>query len=336
MNWGRDWGRGRTFVVGLALVVLALGGCSSEDAEGASTTTEAAEADASGSFELLSYNVAGLPQEISKANPKDNIPKISPLLEPYDVVLTQEDFDWWKPDGLASKADFVNYHDRLRAEVTHEFQTSQHPGPEAVGIDIAEDRPLMELGDGLGVLSRLPIDEDATRVPWTDCEGGFDSGASDCLAMKGFLVTTLTLADGVEVDLYNLHGEAGGGEADQALQADDYEQLAAYIVENSEGRAVILGGDTNLHTDLEHEDAADGADIEIWETFLEATGLTDACTATDCDRPGAIDKVAFRSGDGVDLEVSSHAFVEDDFLDEAGEDLSDHPPLAVGFAWQSA
>ena len=96
---------------------------------------------------------------------------------------------------------------------------------------------------------------------------------------------------------------------------------------------MILGGDTNLHTDLEHPDAADGADIEIWETFLEATGLTDACTATDCDRPGDIDKVAFRSGEGVDLEALAHAFVEDRFVDDAGEALSDHPPLVVRFAW---
>jgi hypothetical protein len=154
--------------------------------------------------------------------------------------------------------------------------------------------------------------------------------------MKGFLHTTITLDDGVEVDLYDLHGEAGGGPEDQALQAADFEQLAAYIAERSEGRPIILGGDTNLHTDLEHPDAADGADIEIWETFLEVTGLTDACAATDCDRPGDIDKVAFRSGEGVDLEVRSHAFTEDEFLDASGEDLSDHPPLVVGFAWMPA
>jgi hypothetical protein len=130
-----------------------------------------------------------------------------------------------------------------------------------VGIDPAVDRPLLELGDGLGVLSRLPIDEDAERVPWDGCFGGFDSGASDCLAMKGFLVTTLTLDDGVEIDLYNLHGEAGGGPEDQALQERDYQQLATYLAQRSAGRAVIVAGDTNLHTDREHPDGGDGGRV---------------------------------------------------------------------------
>jgi len=334
-------GRGaRVAAIGGALLlgVAALAGCSGGSSDGGAapesgSPSSASETPTSGTFSLLSYNVAGLPQEISKEQPGVNLPKISPLLNDYDVVITQEDFDWWKPGGLASTVDFVNYHDRLRADATHEFATTAHPGPEAVGIDIEADRPNMELGDGLGVLSRLPIEEDADRVPWTECFGEFDSGASDCLAMKGFLRTTLTLEDGVEVDLYDLHGEAGGGPGDQALQADDFAQLAAYIEENSAGRAIILGGDTNLHTDLEHPDGSNGADIEIWQEFLEATGLTDACDATDCDDPGAIDKIAFRSADDVELEALEHAFQTDVFVDDEGEDLSDHRALLVRFGW---
>jgi len=42
-----------------------------------------------GEFTTLSYNVAGLPQEVSQVNPKDHIPLISPLLNEYDIVLTQ-------------------------------------------------------------------------------------------------------------------------------------------------------------------------------------------------------------------------------------------------------
>ena len=333
----------RAAVLAVALAAgTTLAACSSDASDGGGgadggATTTAAGGGASGELSVLSYNVAGLPVEISKERPDINIPKISTHLDDYDVVMTQEDFDWWKPDGLASGADFVNYHDRLRAEASHEFRTEQHPGPEAVGIDIEADRPNMELGDGLGVLSVHPI-SDTVRVPWTGCFGEFDSGASDCLAMKGFLVTRLELADGVEVDLYDLHGEAGGGPEDQALQADDYEQLAAYIQEHSAGRAIILGGDTNLHTDppgeSAHEDSADGEDLEIWETFLEETGLTDACTATDCDEPGRIDKIAFRSDDGIELEATSHAFQTDVFVDEQGEDLSDHQALEVVFSWR--
>jgi hypothetical protein len=283
--------------------------------------------------------VAGLPVEISKEHPDVNIPQISPHLDDYDVVMTQEDFDWWKPGGLADGLDFNQYHERLRADAHHEFQTEQHPGPEAVGIDIEADRPDMELGDGLGVISNLPI-SDTVRVPWDSCFGGFDSGASDCLAMKGFLMTRLELADGVVVDLYDLHGEAGGGDEDQALQVKDFEQLATYITENSKGHAVIVGGDTNLHTDPPgddaHEDSANGEDLEIWNTFLKATGLTDSCAATDCDDSGRIDKIAFRSDDGIELEATSHEFQTDVFVDDAGEDLSDHQALEVVFSWKQS
>ena len=194
---------------------------------------------ARGSFSVLTYNVAGLPQEISTENPQAHIPLISPLLNEYDVVLTQEDFDWWMP--VVEQLDFVHYHERLRAEATHEYRSARHPGPEAVGIDPAARG--MFVGDGNGILSRLPFTGN-TRVPWTECFGGIDTsdgGAGDCLAMKGFAMVTLTLPSGGEVDLYTLHAEAGGTAEDQRLQGEDYAQLAAFITEHSAGRAVIIG-----------------------------------------------------------------------------------------------
>jgi hypothetical protein len=311
-----------------------------DDAAPTSTTTSTAAAPSNGSGdspaeggELLavSYNVAGLPVEISSERPDLHLPLISPLLNEFDLVLTQEDFDWWAE--LASGFDFVNYRDRLRADTTHEYRSTDHPGPEAVGLDTSQ-RAAPEVGDGLGLLSRGPIEEVA-RVPWTSCFGGFDTsdgGAADCLSMKGFSLTEVTLTDGAVVHVYNLHGEAGGTETDQALQEDDYEQLAAYIAEHSRGAAIILGGDTNLHTDTVHPDSSGGADIGIWDRFLAATALTDACAAVECDEPGRIDKFAFRSGAGVELEALSHRF-RTDFVDEAGEDLSDHQALEVRFRW---
>jgi hypothetical protein len=288
----------------------------------------------SGDFTVLSYNVAGLPQEISGENPDENIPLISPLLDDYDVVLTQEDFDWWDP--ILDDLSFVHYHEQLRAEATHEHQSAQWPGPDAAGIDPAV-RPAPFVGDGLGVLSRMAF-ADETRIAWHGCFGGIDTsdgGAADCLAGKGFSVVRMTLSHGRVVDVYNLHGEAGGTDLDQELQEDDFVQLAAYIEANSSGRAVILGGDTNLHTNSDHPDGHNGADTQAWAEFLAATGLTDACDAVDCAEVSSIDKVAFRSGGGVTLTVTSHDFPRERFRDPAGDDLSDHPPLVVGFHWQA-
>lgn len=316
----------------VALAVLVAVGCTNRPGTGGAppTTTIVPLTGPPGEFSLLSYNVAGLPQGISSSNPEANLPQISPRLNAYDVVLTQEDFDWWQPllDGLG----FVHHHKWLLRDATHPYRSGQHPGPLAVGIDPSVRVPFV--GDGLGMLARFPFSE-PIRVPWDGCNGALD-GASDCLAMKGFSVATMTLTDGHVVDVYNLHGEAGGSAADQALQESGYDQLAEFIVEHSAGRAVVLAGDTNLHIEVTDPADRDFADAAIWSDFLAATGLTDACEAVACPDSEMIDKAAWRDGGGVDLEVLSHEYPVGDFLDASGNDLSDHPPLAVRFAWDSA
>lgn len=311
------------------------GGGTASDTNSSGVDTDSSATGQGGEFSVLSYNVAGLPAEISKEDPAKHLPLISPLLNDYDVVLTQEDFDWW--GDVAGGLDFVHYHERLRAKTDHKYRSPQHPGPEAVGMN-ATNRPLLQIGDGLGVLSTFPVDGN-DRVPWAGCFGGFDTsdgGAADCLAMKGFSLTRLTLADGAVVDLYNLHLEAGGTATDQQLQADDVAQLGDYIVEHSAGNAVILGGDTNLHTDNEHPDGSNGADIVLWADFIERTGLTDSCAALECPDTGRIDKIAFRSGKGVKLEALRHQVHGDTFVDEKGDALSDHEPIEVRFRWTPA
>lgn len=320
----------------MALCVIAFAAACTSPAgtgPGAPPTTISPLPGPPGEFDVLSYNVAGLPQGISGSDPEYNMSQISPLLEPYDVVLTQEDFDWWQP--ILGLTDFANYHARLRAGTTFPYRSGQHPGPAAVGVDPSA-RPLF-VGDGLGWLSRFPFSNER-RVPWTDCFGGAlpDGGASDCLAMKGFGVVTMTLADGHLVDVYDLHGEAGGTPTDQVLQDADFAQLAAYITANSAGRAVILGGDTNLHTDGTHPDSSGPLDGQVWDTFLQSTGLTDACVELSCPDPGAIDKIAYRDGDGVDLAPLTHEVPASTFTDANGNDLSDHEPVAVRFRWDAA
>ena len=285
--------------------------------------------DASGGFTSLSYNVAGLPQEVSQVNPEDHIPLVSPLLNDYDLVLTQEDFDWWIP--ALDTIDFANYHTRLRAEVDHAYQSERHPGPEAVGIDVETERSALYVGDGLGLLSRFPFDE-FRRVPWATC----GAGAADCLAIKGFAMARVELAPGVVVDVYDLHADAGSGDEDNTARAAGFEQLAAYIAANSQGHAVILGGDTNLHTDPDSDDPLDREDARVWEEFLRRTGLVDVCDALDCAEPARIDKFAFRNDAGIELEPLSWKFEVEKFRDAAGEALSDHDALAVAWRWSAS
>ncbi len=283
---------------------------------------------------MLTYNVAGLPQEVTPTHSRANIPLMSPLLNAYDVVLTQEDYDWWR--DLANLTDFVHYHERLRAQATHPYRSPAHPGLEGVGLDLTQ-RPGVQVGDGLGVLSRYPL-RGNERIPWSGCYGGWDArdgGAFDCLAVKGFLRSTLILADGVEVDLYVIHAESGGSDTDQRLQDQDFRELGDYIEQHSGGRPVLVAGDTNLHTDPSHPDAEGLGDTTIWTDFLNRLRLTDACRVTSCEQADSVDKLAYRSGDGAELSATTYEVPSSRFSDPQGQSLSDHDPVVVRLHWEA-
>ncbi|MEX2393941.1 MAG: hypothetical protein WD826_05630 [Actinomycetota bacterium] len=315
-----------------------------------SSVSAASAASAEGEFVALTYNVAGLPQGISGGDPTTNSPLISPLLNAYDVVLLQE--DWRDP---IEAAPVLFFHDDIVSEADHPYQSE--PAPPPMGSDLRRfptGPPL--IADGLNQLARFPF-SDVEHVMWETCYGEFavevveailsgsgldepiddagfgglvEGGAADCGAQKGFTFSRLRLADGLEVDLYNLHGEAGSSPADQEASAAGFVQLATFMNARSLGRAVIVGGDTNLHNLTNADDG------KTWTTFVDATGVTDVCDAVDCgDDDGEIDKFAFRSGGGVALTPLSHRFERERFKRSDGEPLSDHDALAVRFAWHS-
>ncbi len=134
----------------------------------------AAHAADGGSFSVLAYNVAGLPEAISSATtPRDPATTaIGQRIAPYDIVHVEEDF---------------NYHAKLYAADNHPYRT-----PTSGGAGI---------GSGLNTLSSLPYDtDDFERAHWISCQ--LDSG--DCLTPKGFTFMRVRLAEGVYVDFYNL------------------------------------------------------------------------------------------------------------------------------------
>ena len=258
----------------------------------------------------------------AQADPPAPAPFISPLLNDYDLVLVQE--DWDNPDPPIP--GITAYHDILVAEATHPYRSV--PAPVPLGSN--PDRPTALVSDGLNRLARFPFGE-VTRVMWPGCFGGADTsdgGAGDCLSEKGFSVAATELAPGVEADIYNLHAEAGNTAVDIDWRRQDFELLAAYIVEHSAGRAVIVGGDYNLHIDRAHDRA-------IYEAFKAATGLVDTCDTVDCGADvNVIDRFLYRSGDDVDLEATSHRFERATFVRPTdGAPLSDHSPLHVDFRW---
>ncbi|MBI2374912.1 MAG: endonuclease/exonuclease/phosphatase family protein [Deltaproteobacteria bacterium] len=248
-----------------------------------------------GSFSLLTYNVAGLPEGISGSHPEHNTPLMGPLISKYDVVAVQEDF---------------TYHDALAARSSHPYKSE----PKV---------PTKPVGDGLNVFSRFPLDATA-RSPWETCFGALDHG-SDCLSEKGFAITRLTLEGELRVTLVNLHMDAGRDDRDREARSRQVDQLLSALTSSTARDALIVAGDTNLK--------ADTPDSALLDRLLTGGGLTDVCRRLACGDE-RIDRVMLRDGDGVKLTATSWG-IADELVDESGVDLSDHEGVRVAISYES-
>ncbi|KAG6872606.1 hypothetical protein C0995_008351 [Termitomyces sp. Mi166 len=294
-------------------------------------------AQTSGSFSLLSYNVAGLPGEqnttlqtalgqltkiaeiFSSGNPTVNTPLISPRLKPYNIINVQEDF---------------NFHDVLYANDTHPFRT---PTSGIAGT-----------GSGLNTLSDFPY-FDLDRVKWSSC----NLNDGDCLTPKGFTFARIRVSDGFWFDLYNLHGDAGDEAGDIDARASNLAQLTAYAQTASVGMPIVVMGDTNtrytrvgdsesLHSlinGLQVTDAwvsvvrdgsfpAEGADALVCD-FPFPAGTTQAQMAA-CE---VVDKIFARGSSTVSFELTAFTNENDAFVNSTGAPLSDHYPISSVISW---
>ncbi len=262
----------------------------------------------SGTFSVLTYNVAGLPEGLSGGNPSRNTTPIGQRLPAYDIVHVQEDF---------------NYHADLYAADTHPHRTPTSGGA--------------GLGDGLNTVSDFPY-ADFTRVRWSSCNG------TDCLTPKGFTWSRIRLAEGVHVDFYNVHTNAGTSDADLAARRANITQLSQYVAANSAGNAVIVMGDTNTRYTRTGDNIRD---------LVSANGLTDAWVRQErggvppaagspalvCDENNVtdscevVDKILYRGNLFISLSLTRYQNENEAFLDGDGEPLSDHYPMAAWFSW---
>ncbi|MGW1621102.1 jacalin-like lectin [Streptomyces sp. NPDC002172] len=298
----------RRLVACLAAAVAALGGLTA-------TATPAAAA-GSGTFSVLTYNVAGLPEGLSSApTPRDtSTTEIGKRIAPYDIVNVQEDF---------------NYHAYLYATDTHPYRTATSGG---AGI-----------GSGLNTVSNYAWDgDDFERVGWNSCQ--LDSG--DCLTPKGFTFMRERLAEGVYVDFYNLHTNAGTNDGDETSRADNLSQLTDFISTHSAGNAVVVMGDTNTRytrsADTIAEFASNNGLTDAWVQLVRGgSAPAKGSDALVCDDTAAtvpntcevVDKVLYRSSKLVNLNATSYNNEHAKFLTSDGLMLSDHDPVTVGFSW---
>ncbi|MEV5319450.1 jacalin-like lectin [Streptomyces sp. NPDC052687] len=264
-----------------------------------------------GSFTVLTYNIAGLPLGLGDSDPATNTPLIGQRLGAYDIVNVQEDF---------------NYHAALYAHDTHPYRTATSGG---AGI-----------GDGLNTLSDHPF-EDFQRVGWKSCAG------TDCLTPKGFTLARVRLAEGVFVDLYNVHTNAEVTDAALAARRANVEQLSDFVQAHSAGNAVIVMGDTNTRYTRAGDNiralAAENGLTDAWVRLVKggtapAQGgeplLCDpAAPADDCE---VVDKILYRGNGLVSLTATRYHNDWAGFLRSDGTHLSDHFPHTTAFSYTLA
>ncbi|MGW6738432.1 jacalin-like lectin [Streptomyces sp. NPDC055013] len=291
----------RRLIGTLAAAALALTGL-------ATTAATPATAADSGTFNVLTYNVAGLPLGLGDSDPETNTPLIGQRLAPYDIVNVQEDF---------------NYHASLYANDTHPHRTATSGG---AGI-----------GDGLNTLSDHSF-EDFERVRWNNCTG------TNCLTPKGFTLARVRLAEGVFVDLYNVHTNADSDDAALAARRANVEQLSDFIRANSSGNAVVVMGDTNTRytrvgdniRTLVAENGLTDAWVQLVKGGTPPAAGSDAllCDATapadDCE---VVDKVLYRGSKLLGLTATRYNNDWAKFLRSDGKHLSDHFPHTVDFSY---
>jgi endonuclease/exonuclease/phosphatase family metal-dependent hydrolase len=262
-----------------------------------------------GSFTVLTYNVAGLPEIISSATtPREASTKeIGRLINAYDIVHVQEDFNYH-----AYLYDYGNVH-------PHRSSTSG-------GVPF---------GDGLNSLSYFPF-TDFTRVTWRTRIN------ENALTPKGFTYCRVRITDGVYVDVYNLHTNAESDAASIAARADNLQQLSDFIVVNSDGNAVLVFGDTNgrytrdsaLNLLLNRHGL-----IDPWITLVrhgsfpalgspaiacEFANITDSCEI--------VDKIYYRGSKYIQFSASDYHVLHN-FVNAQGQQLSDHLPLTVNMSY---
>ncbi len=242
---------------------------------------------------VLSYNVHGLDRWVVDDDPQARMPAISARLNAYDVALVQE--SW-------------TYYDALAAQATHRVRERGN-GP----------NPGTLFQAGLASFAR-PAFLAVSRGSLGACSGWL-GGANDCLADKGYLRLRLRLANGVALDFWNLHLDAGDSDDDRAARAKQLESLVARVRALSGEGALVVGGDFNLSA----ENAADHALLERFSTALR---LRDSgARAADDGRFAQkhIDYILYREGAGVALAPVEVGEAPEFF--GAAAPLSDHPAI---------
>ncbi|EGZ06957.1 hypothetical protein PHYSODRAFT_249965 [Phytophthora sojae] len=272
-------------------------------------------------FTALSYNIGGLAGLVSTNDRVGPVKEIGKRIADWDIVNVQED---------------LYLHAFLYDADTHAYRSESDGG-------VTYRRNGVDGGSGLNTLSRLPFSNTSTfgRTKWVECSN-FDG--RDCDISKGFSLVEIQIADGVSLDVYNLHADTVFTAEDEKARAANLAQLGDFIAANSASNAVLVMGDTNT----KYTSAGDTI-----REFLDGQKLTDAWVQTirkgkapekgspelKCDLAAVTNdcevsnRILFRGNNYINLAVDTWNNEHKAFLAADGKTLSNNVPVSSKFSW---
>jgi hypothetical protein len=266
-------------------------------------------------FTILSYNVDGLPAILqgNDGDPETYTPIIGQKVQDYDIVNVQEDF---------------NYHASLYANDNHPYRTATSGG---AGI-----------GSGLNTMSNFPFSDDIDRVTWNDSS----STDGNNLTPKGFTWLRIRLAEGVYIDVYNIHTNAGSVDAAYTARKSNINQIVSYINSNSAGNAILIFGDTNCRYTRTEDNIRNiitgTGSLDSWIQLIK-NGVYPASGSSALVYEGTdivtdysfevVDKIFYRGNNFITLTPLVYTLEDVKFRDSSGNMLSDHRPVYTKFQY---
>ncbi|MCR5150632.1 MAG: hypothetical protein K6B52_05355 [Clostridiales bacterium] len=199
-------------------------------------------------------------------------------------------------------------------------------------------------GGGLNIFSKKRL-YNVKRYPWRKSYGVYYEG--DALAPKGIVYAVVEIADGIFVDVYDLHADAFDTKESQDARVDNFNQTLEAIEKNGINRPVILTGDFNVYFSLEQN--GDASATQLKKNFIEKLNMKEAWielynngdydSFTDYNALGigqwgnwdSVEKFFYCDGGGIHIEPTSFEFVV--YNDENGNRLSDHNAAFAEFTY---
>lgn len=323
-----------------------------------------------GTLDVISYdlNSIRLTDVIDAALGLVDVATIGTVLNglKYDVVATQEDFDIrWEdyPIGV----DVPEYHEMFASTMTNYSNITEEVDEESIGgvIDsilgnepeVIERHQTLSGGDGLGIYSTYAI-YNTYRQKWTMSDHILDDG-TPLLYDTGFVVTTIEIADGYFIDIYNVSTDEYSTSV--AARQTQFAQLSEFIRKYSkynedygvyEHGVIVMG---NFNAPMCQEDTV-YADNGIIANLIVDAALNDAWAVTtiagieeNAETPDAyyeyalnteltaeqayghydsVERIMYADGNGIDLSCSNFNYADIqgalEILDLSSGSLSDH------------